>query len=80
MLIDAPGPWIQEDIQFASSPEVRGRDALSDEELEGFHREYFAQPRACLRASPLPKAFGWGLHYDADGRITMHAVDSAEYS
>jgi len=36
--------------------------------------------RACLRASPLPKTFGWGLHHDADGRITLHAVDTPEYA
>ncbi len=44
------------------------------------HEKYFSQPRACLRASPLPKTYGWGLHYDAEGRITLHAVDSAEYT
>ena len=80
MLADAPRRWTQEDVQFASSPDVRGRDDLSDEDLERLRREYFTQPRSCLRASPLPKAFGWGLHYDAEGRITLHAVDSDEYA
>lgn len=80
MLVGAPGRWTQEDVQFASSLGVRGREDLSDEDLEGLRREYFAQPRACLRASPLPKTFGWGLHYDAEGRITLHAVDSQEYA
>ncbi|GHF41687.1 hypothetical protein HNQ07_001440 [Deinococcus metalli] len=36
---------------------------------------FFAQPRACLRASPLPKTHGWGLHFDARGRVAL--VDSA---
>ncbi len=69
-----------EDVQLASSPEVRGRDDLGNEELERLRKDYFARPRACLRASPLPKTFGWGLQYDADCRITLHAVDSAEYA
>ena len=42
-------------------------------------RSTFAQPRACLRASPLPKTYGWGLHYDSHGRITLHPVGSPEY-
>jgi hypothetical protein len=42
--------------------------------------QYFSEPRACLRASPLPTAYGWGLHFDAEGRITLHAVDSADYA
>ena len=80
MLVSAPGRWTQEDVQFASSPGVRGRDDLSDEDLEQLRREYFARSRACLRAYPLPKRLGWGLHHDAEGRITLHAVDSEEYT
>lgn len=80
MLAAAPGRWTQEDVLLASSPEVRGRNDLDEAELARLREEYFAQPRACLRASPLPKSFGWGLHYDAEGRITLHAVDSPEYA
>ena len=79
MLAAAPGRWTQEDVLLASSPEVRGREVGPDE-LEQLRVAYFAQPRACLRASPLPKTHGWGLHFDAEGRITLHAVDSPEYA
>ncbi len=30
--------------------------------------EFFARRKACLRASPLPKQFGWGIHHDVVGR------------
>jgi hypothetical protein len=80
MLAREPGRWSQEDVLLASAPGVRHRGDLPPEELHRIREEYFAQPRACLRASPLPKSFGWGLHYDADGRITLHAVDSPEYA
>jgi len=79
MLAAAPGRWTEEDVLLASSPQVRGRD-IDEAELRRLRKEYFNQPRACLRASPLPKSFGWGLHYDAYGRITLHAVDSPEYA
>ncbi len=79
MLAAAPGRWTQEEVLLASSPQVRGHD-VSDTVLRRLREEYFTRPRACLRASPLPKSFGWGLHYDADGRITLHAVDSPEYA
>jgi len=79
MLAGAPGRWTEEDVLLASAPGVRGRDDLGEDELARLRAEYFAQPRPCLRASPLPKSFGWGLHYDAEGRITMHAVGSQEY-
>ena len=78
MLVGAPGRWTQEHVQLA--PSAGGRDALSKQDLERLRREYFAQPRACLRASPLPKTLGWGLHYDAEGRITLYGVDSEDYA
>ncbi|CCG01222.1 DUF6157 family protein [Blastococcus saxobsidens] len=80
MLAARPGGWTQEEVLLASSPAVRGRTGVDDDELARLREEYFAQPRACLRASPLPKTYGWGLHYDAEGRITLHAVDSPEYA
>lgn len=79
MLSAQPGRWDQEDVLLASAPGVRGRDDIPAGELARLRNEYFAQPRACLRASPLPKTYGWGLHYDGQGRITLHGVDTTGY-
>jgi Family of unknown function (DUF6157) len=80
MLAADPGRWTQEDVLIASAPGVRGRTDLDAGELERLKDEYFAEPRACLRASPLGKTYGWGLQYDAEGRITLHAVGSESYA
>ncbi|MHB8450945.1 MAG: DUF6157 family protein [Mycobacteriales bacterium] len=49
--------------------------------LGRFRQESFAEPRACLSASPLAKSFGPGRRHDSDeGRISLHAVDSSEYA
>ena len=39
----------------------------------------FAKPVACMRASALPKKYGWGVHYDGQGRLALHGVGTAEY-
>jgi hypothetical protein len=39
-----------------------------------------AKPGACLRASPLVKTHGWGLHHDRDGRVAAMAVEDPEYA
>ncbi|MBX3593150.1 DUF6157 family protein [Sphingomonas sp.] len=61
----------------------------SDDLLHAAHRArggevdraaFFATPRACLRASPLVKQFGWGIHHDTDGRIALVAMESADYA
>jgi len=41
--------------------------------------EFFAKPQACLRASPLVKQFGWGLHHDGDGRVALVDPQGAAY-
>src|SRR4051812_40091738 len=40
---------------------------------------FFAKPQACLRASALPKKYGFGLHCDADGKVALCAMESADY-
>ena len=41
---------------------------------------FFAKPQACLRASPLVKQFGWGIHHDGAGRVALVAMESADYA
>lgn len=45
----------------------------------GTREEFFAKPMACLRASPLGKTYGWGLRFDAEGRIGLVPRESEEY-
>ena len=40
---------------------------------------FFARPKACLRASPLVKQYGWGLHHDAHGKVAAYGVQTTAY-
>lgn len=42
--------------------------------------EWAAKPRACLRASPLVKRHGFGLHHDDHGRVALVPMGSDAYS
>lgn len=77
----APDPyrWTQEEVLVATSAALRGRDDVPPEEAERLRAEFLAKPQACMRASPLPKTHGWGLHLDGSGRVAMYAVGSPEY-
>jgi hypothetical protein len=39
----------------------------------------FSKPHPCLRASMLPKRYGWGVHYDERGRIALYGAETNEY-
>ncbi|RYD19559.1 MAG: hypothetical protein EOP88_18510 [Verrucomicrobiaceae bacterium] len=55
-------------------------DAEAAKQRETILAEVFAKPQACLRASPLPKSYGWGVHYDEKGRIALAGVETAAYA
>ncbi len=41
--------------------------------------EFFSKGQPCFRASPLTKRYGWGVHYDQDGKMAIFGAESAEY-
>lgn len=43
-------------------------------------QDFFARPHACLRASPLVKKQGYGLHHDPEGRVALVPMESDAYA
>ncbi|MGM0882367.1 MAG: DUF6157 family protein [Bacillota bacterium] len=41
--------------------------------------EFFQKPMACLRASMLPKKYGWGIHFNAEGKMALVPMESPDY-
>ena len=54
------------------------KNIAADEQLEA-RASFFARPQACMRASPLPKRYGWGVYSNAEGKLALIALESAEY-
>lgn len=76
LLADTPYTMTSDDLLF----EVHARRAgLSDADRAAAREALFAKPQACLRASPLGKTFGWGIHHDAEGRIAIHGCETEAY-
>lgn len=40
----------------------------------------FSKPQACLRASPLVKTYGFGLHHDGQSRVALIPAESPRYA
>ncbi len=76
MLAGRPYELTMSDVLFGTWRR-QNPDAGGDDDV--LRIEYFAVPRACLRASPLGKRHGWGLHFDPDGRVALHARDRDLY-
>ncbi|WP_244208991.1 DUF6157 family protein [Paenibacillus ferrarius] len=46
---------------------------------EEIREALFAKSHPCLRASMLPKKYGWGVHYNDEGKIAIYPVESEAY-
>jgi len=55
------------------------RNNIADAEHQGAREAFFSKPQACLRASPLVKQYGWGLHHDENGRVAAFGIETEEY-
>ena len=55
------------------------KNAVPDSALAAARAEFFRAPRACLRASPLPKRYGFGSHFDENGKIALVPIESGAY-
>lgn len=79
MLAEQPYTFTQEDVLFESWFARQGLEVTEEEQAE-LRAQFFAKDQPCLRTSPLARSHGWGLVFDAEGRIALCAVDSAEYA
>ncbi len=55
------------------------RNAIPEGDRPAARAEFFSKSQACLRASPLSKRYGWGIHHNAEGRIALVPLGSEEY-
>lgn len=80
LLSGKPYGYKLEELKFATH--VRHKQ-IPPAEVEAHRKqlwdEYFAKPYACMRASPLTKKYGWGAHYDENGKIAIYPVEGGEY-
>jgi Family of unknown function (DUF6157) len=55
------------------------RQDLSPAERPAAREQFFSKGQPCMRCSPLTKRYGWALHSDAEGKVALIEIDSAEY-
>ena len=76
LLAERPYALTSDDLLF----EVHGiRNGITEADRASERAAFFAKPKACLRASPLVKQFGWGLHHDAEGKVAAWGAETEDY-
>ncbi len=77
LLRESPYELTSDDLLF----EVHARrNGIGHADRARERETFFAKSQACLRASPLVKQHGWGLHHDEHGKVAMYAVGTEDYA
>jgi hypothetical protein len=71
-----PYQYTSDDVLFRIFAEKKD---LTEDELEAARKEFFSKGQACLRASPLPKTYGWGIHHNHEGKIALYGLETETY-
>lgn len=76
ILFKNPYKFTSDDLFFQVYAE---RNDLIESEYKAAREQFFSKGQACLRASPLTKQFGWGIHCNTKGKIALYGRETEKY-
>ncbi|WP_426791395.1 DUF6157 family protein [Sphingobacterium sp. WOUb80] len=76
LIVSAPYQYTSDDIIFQVYAE---RKDLMPDEYPLARTVFFSRGQACLRASPLTKTYGYGVHSNSEGKVALYGMETEEY-
>ncbi len=76
MVINNPYQYTSDDVLFTVFAQ---KNDLIESEKEEARQQFFSKGQPCFRASPLTKRYGWGVHYDSEGKMAIYGAETLEY-
>ena len=77
MLEGHPYVFTSDDVVFTTHAL---RKEIPQAEQRAAREVFFSRGQPCLRASPLTKRYGWGVHSNAEGKIAIYSANSEAYA
>lgn len=77
LIAENPYKYTSDDVLFQVFAE---RNDLTQAEYKQAREQFFSKGQPCLRASPLTKTYGFGIHCDNNGKIAAYGMETLEYS
>jgi Family of unknown function (DUF6157) len=76
MIANHPYRYTSDEVLFQV---FANRKDLTEEEYEEARAQFFSKGQPCFRASPLTKRYGWGVHFDKEGKMALFGAHTLEY-
>jgi hypothetical protein len=79
LLTNEPYALGHEELTFEVYLRKEGLENESEAEKQNIWAKLFEKEHPCLRASSLTKRYGFGAHYNSEGKIAIYPMESPEY-
>jgi len=76
LIANHPYQYSSDDVLFRVHAD---RNDVMESEYEQARAQFFSKGQACLRASPLTKTYGFGIHSDGEGKVALYGMETAAY-
>ena len=76
LLNGSPYKYSSDEVIFRCFAE---KNNIPTEELEAAEIIFFSKGQACFRSSPLTKRYGFGIHFNENGKIALYPMESDAY-
>jgi hypothetical protein len=76
LVINNPYKYTSDEVLFQVFAD---RQDLTEAEYAASRTAFFSKGQACFRASPLTKRYGWGVHFNHEGKMAIFGVETGEY-
>ena len=76
MIRKHPYQYTSDDVLFQVYAQ---KNDLTRSAYNAAREQFFSKGQPCMRASPLTKRYGWGIHYNAAGKIAIYGANTKEY-
>ena len=76
MVFNNPYKYTSDDVLFHC---YTMRNSIPASEMEKSRQTFFSKGQACMRASALPKRYGFGVHHNEESKMAILPLESEEY-
>jgi hypothetical protein len=76
MISKHPYQYTSDDVLFHC---YAAKNKIAKAEQKEAREKFFSKGQPCMRASPLTKRYGFGVHADKNGKIALYGCETAEY-
>jgi hypothetical protein len=76
MIHDHPYRYTSDDVLFEVYAQRQG---FSEKDYTTQREKFFSKGQPCMRSSPLPKRYGWGIYSNHEGKLALVAIEDVRY-